>query len=51
LEPHFLIGKKRKFFTLKQFLENILGMRIDLATRNSLKPQMKEVVLKDVTYV
>ena len=40
-----------KFFTLKEFLENILGMNVDLATRNSLRPQMKEDVLKDVIYV
>ncbi|MEE9377058.1 MAG: nucleotidyltransferase family protein [Candidatus Lokiarchaeia archaeon] len=40
-----------KFFTLKQFLENILGMKVDLATKNSLRPQMKEEVLKDVIYV
>lgn len=40
-----------KFFTLKEFLENILGMKVDLATINSLKPQMIEDVLKDMIFV
>ncbi len=40
-----------KFFTLKEFLENILGIKVDLATRNSLRPQMKEDILKNVVYV
>ena len=40
-----------KFFTLKEFLESILGMKVDLATRNSLRPQMREDVLKDMIFV
>lgn len=40
-----------EFFTLERFLEENLGLRIDLVTRNSLKEQIKENILNKVKYV
>lgn len=39
------------FFTLEQYLEKILGIQIDLVTRNSLKERLKESILKQVRYI
>jgi predicted nucleotidyltransferase len=40
-----------EFFTLEKYLEQILGLRVDLVTRNSLKEQIKESILKQVRYI
>ena len=40
-----------KFFTLEIFLRNIFGRKIDLVTKNSLKKQIKEIILNQVDYV
>jgi predicted nucleotidyltransferase len=40
-----------EFFTLERFLEQTLGLRVDLVTRNSLKEQIKESILKQVQYI
>ncbi len=40
-----------KFFTLKEFLEEKLGKKIDLVTENSLRDEMKDDVLKEVIYI
>lgn len=40
-----------KYFLLKEFLENILTKKVDLATKNSLRPQMKDIILHEVIYV
>jgi predicted nucleotidyltransferase len=40
-----------EFFTLERYLEQAIGLRIDLVTRNSLKEQIKESILKQVQYV
>ncbi|MBP9705672.1 MAG: nucleotidyltransferase family protein [Chitinophagales bacterium] len=40
-----------EFFTLEQFLENKLGLRIDLVTSNALKDRIKEIILKEVKYI
>ena len=40
-----------EFFTLENYLEQHLGMRVDLVTRNSLKEQIKESILKQVHYI
>jgi hypothetical protein len=40
-----------KFFTLKDFLENILGRKIDLVTKNSLRDEMKAEILDQVIYI
>jgi uncharacterized protein len=39
-----------EFINLHDFLEEILGKRVDLATVNSLKPQLKDSILKEVVY-
>ncbi|MFN5628895.1 MAG: nucleotidyltransferase family protein [Bacteroidota bacterium] len=40
-----------EFFTLERFLEQNMGIRVDLVTRNSLKEQIKESILKQVQYI
>jgi predicted nucleotidyltransferase len=40
-----------EFFTLERFLEQSLGLRVDLVTRNALKDQIKESILKQVRYI
>lgn len=40
-----------KFFTLEIYLENIFNRKIDLVTKNALKGQIKDVILKQVNYV
>lgn len=39
-----------KFIELERFLEKVLGKKVDLATKNSLKLSIKEEVLKDTIY-
>ncbi len=41
----------RSFFGLLHFLQDNLHERIDLATEDSLKPLVKEAVMKDIRYV
>jgi len=40
-----------KFFSLEIFLENTFGRKIDLVTKNALKKQIKDRILKQVTYI
>ena len=40
-----------EFFTLERFLEQSLGLRVDLVTHNALKEQIKESILKQVQYI
>ena len=40
-----------KFFTLELFLENVFNKKIDLVTKNALKEQMKDQILKQVNFV
>jgi len=39
------------FFTLEKYLEQTMGIRVDLVTRNSLKEQIKESILNQVRYI
>ena len=39
-----------KFFSLEIYLENKFGRKIDLVTKNALKDQIKEPILKDINY-
>ncbi len=39
-----------KFFTLEIYLEKIFNRKIDLVTKNALKEQIKENILKKVKY-
>lgn len=39
-----------RFFTLELHLESIFKRKIDLVTRNSIKDQIKENILKQVNY-
>lgn len=40
-----------KFFSLEIYLEKIFGRKIDLVTKNSLREQLREGILKQVKYV
>jgi uncharacterized protein len=40
-----------KFFTLEMYLENIFNRKIDLVTKNALKEQIKDGILKQVNFV
>lgn len=39
------------FFTLEGFLEQSLGIRVDLITRNGLKERIKGTILNQVKYI
>lgn len=39
-----------EFIDLKEYLENLLGKKVDLVTEGALKPQLKEAVLREVVY-
>ena len=40
-----------KFFELKELLESHLGRQVDLVSKNALKEQLKDQILKEVHYV
>ncbi len=40
-----------KFFFLEIYLEEIFGCKIDLVTKNALKEQLREEILKQVNYI
>jgi len=40
-----------EFIDLKNFLEDVLGAKVDLVTKKALKPQLRDVILKEVVYV
>jgi len=40
-----------KFFTLELYLGSIFNRKIDLITKNALKEQIKDTILKQVNYV
>ena len=40
-----------KFFSLELYLEKIFGRKIDLVTKNALKDQMKDMILRQVNYI
>jgi predicted nucleotidyltransferase len=39
------------FFTLEKFLEQALGLPVDLVTKNALKERIKKPVLNQVKYI
>lgn len=40
-----------RFIELEEFLSQILGRKVDLVTKNALKPAIKEEVLRELSYV
>lgn len=40
-----------KYFSLELYLEKIFNRKIDLVTKNALKEQIREIILKQVNYV
>ena len=40
-----------KYFSLEILLEKAFGRKIDLVTKSALKEQLRETILKQVTYV
>ena len=39
------------FFHLADFLEEILQRKVDLVTRNGIKPNRRKYIMEDLTYV
>ncbi len=39
-----------EFIDVKEFLEEILGKKVDLVTVGALKPQLRDKILKEVIY-
>jgi uncharacterized protein len=40
-----------KYFTLEIYLEKTFGRKIDLVTKNALKDQIKDKILKQVNFI
>lgn len=40
-----------KYFSLEMMLEKTFGRKIDMVTKSALKDQLKNAILKQVTYV
>jgi len=40
-----------EFIRLEEFLQNLLGMRVDLVTPDALKPLIKKEILKETIYI
>ncbi|MBL7131394.1 MAG: nucleotidyltransferase family protein [Candidatus Omnitrophica bacterium] len=40
-----------EFIKLEQFLENLLGAKVDLVTKKALKPLIKDKILKEAVYL
>ena len=40
-----------KYFSLEIYLEKIFGRKIDLVTKNALREQIKDKILKQVQYI
>lgn len=38
------------FFTLQMYLEGVFGRKVDLVTKNALKEQIRDSILKQVNY-
>ena len=39
------------YMDLKDFLEDLLAMGVDLVVKTALKPRLKEIILQEVVYV
>jgi predicted nucleotidyltransferase len=39
-----------EFIDLKEFLESLLEVKVDLLTKNALKPQIRDRILNEVVY-
>jgi len=39
------------FFSLEIYLEKIFGRKVDLVTKNALKEQIKDSIIKQINYV
>ncbi|MFH1504218.1 MAG: nucleotidyltransferase family protein [Candidatus Omnitrophota bacterium] len=40
-----------EFIDLKNFLEAIVGVKVDLVTKKALRPQLRNAILKEVVYI
>ena len=40
-----------KFLDLEEYLNKILGKKVDLVTQKALKPAIKDSILREVIYV
>lgn len=40
-----------EFIDLLEYLEDVLGRKVDLVTPNALRPQFKERIMREVAYI
>jgi len=40
-----------EFLDLEEYLDNLLGIKVDLVTKRALKPMIKNKILNEVVYV
>jgi len=40
-----------EFMDLEEYLKNLLGVKVDLVTREALKPRIGEYILREVVYI
>lgn len=40
-----------KYFDLKDFLEDVLDIEVDLVTKKGIKPKLKDRILREVVYL
>lgn len=40
-----------EFMDLEEYLQNLLGVKVDLVTRKALKPRIGEYILREVVYI
>jgi len=40
-----------KFIELEEYLSKLIGKKVDLVTKNALKPAIREEILEEVIYV
>ncbi|AKB26790.1 Nucleotidyltransferase [Methanosarcina siciliae T4/M] len=38
------------YMDLKFYLEDLFGREVDLVTENALRPQLKDIIMKEVVY-
>ncbi|MGB9927987.1 MAG: nucleotidyltransferase family protein [Methanosarcina sp.] len=54
LDVLVVFGEGQKTFDnymdLKFYLEDLFGRKVDLVTEKALKPQLKDIIMKDIVY-
>ncbi|MBM4271153.1 MAG: nucleotidyltransferase family protein [Deltaproteobacteria bacterium] len=40
-----------KFIEMERYLEKLLGKKVDLVRKGGIRPELKEIILKEVVYI